>query len=372
MNRNNEWLDNWRSAKRRPIYRRAYSSRLAYRAFWGFLTTLIIILLVLTGMYRDRLKNQKDKNANAAVPYITAGQDNVLGSKQNLFETNPKTNKPLAGVKAKSYYVAPLSMSVSGNVVSDNRSGDLSQALGIFQTAKASQITQRSFEYNADKVLPIASITKLITAAVASELMDKDEVITITRAALLTEGSQGGFAVGDKLTLSEILHPLLMVSSNDAAEAIALKYGRDDFIRSMNAWVWKIGAYSTNFEDPSGLDERNVSTAHDLATIMRHIQATHPELIDITTVKNYKLRKYNWVNPTNFLNMTSYLGGKNGYTTEAEQTAVAIFSTNPSASTAGSNVQNNKTDKSSANILAIILDSPTRDKDVLTLLRYLE
>lgn len=340
MNRQNDiWLNSWQSNRNRPIYSRAYSKRFGYRIFLGLVTTIIICLLIIVGLYKHKIQNRQNltRNNNYAAsqtaPYITANNSvnnssqtkPTLGifNRNNIFETDPKTNKPLLGIKAKSYYVA------NG--------------------------TAPAFEYNSTKILPIASITKLITAAVASELMEPDETITITKSVLATEGRQGGFAAGDKLTVSEILHPLLMVSSNDAAEAIALKYGRSDFITAMNAWVWKIGAYSTNFEDPSGLTPQNVSTARDLVTIVRYIDSNHPELLEITRIKNYRLRKYSWTNPTNFLNMSSYLGGKNGFTNEAEQTSIAIFSTG-----------------ALKKVLAVVLDSPTRDRDILTLLRYVE
>lgn len=181
-------------------------------------------------------------------------------------------------------------------------------------------------EKNADKLMPIASITKLVTAVVASEVFDKDKYIEITKGALATEGDTGSFKLGEKLKVKEIFYPLLMVSSNDAAEALARSYGRSGFINRMNDWVNSIGAYRTYFRDPSGLSPDNVSTARDIATIASWIKKNKPEIFDITMTKTKVVRSHTWTNPTHFLNISAYEGGKNGYTPEALLTNISLFS----------------------------------------------
>ena len=108
---------------------------------------------------------------------------------------------------------------------------------------------------NIDKVAPIASLTKLVTAEVSRKIMPPDKEIIITDAMLAAYGSNGHLRLGEIISASELLYPLLLVSSNDSAEALAEGYksnpakSRKDFIRAMNDWVHSIGAYRTDFYD---------------------------------------------------------------------------------------------------------------------------
>jgi D-alanyl-D-alanine endopeptidase (penicillin-binding protein 7) len=144
-----------------------------------------------------------------------------------------------------------------------------------------------------------------------------------------------------------------MVSSNDAGEALAQNdpKGRADFIRSMNEWVQSIGAYHTYFADPTGLSPENVSDAGDLAIIIRWIYLNRPDLIAITDTKVKEFRIHTWTNPTQLLNLSSYLGGKNGYIPQSGETAVSLFQV-------GSKL-----------FAVVVLGSSDRDQDILELMR---
>lgn len=207
-------------------------------------------------------------------------------------------------------------------------------------------------EKDADKLFPIASISKLVTAVVAKKLLNQNEYITITKQALATEGNEARLREGEKLRAGELLYPLLMVSSNDTAEVLAQAYGRKNFLKEMNSWVNSIGAYRTYFGDPSGLSPQNVSTARDLSIIARWILDNEPEIFDITLLKAKTIRTHTWTNPTHFLNLASYAGGKNGYTIEANRTAVSLFRLGKQKRLYG----------------VMLLASSARDSDVLDLL----
>lgn len=182
-----------------------------------------------------------------------------------------------------------------------------------------------AIEHNSDTVLPIASVTKLVTAAVARKAIAPDERVTITREIVATYGNTAQFRTGEVFLAKDLYYPLLMVSSNDAAEALAQDYGRKQFIEAMNAFVQGIGAYRTYFADPSGLSPLNVSTANDLAIILDWIKKNDSEIVDLTMLKSKTVKGHTWVNPTHFLNWSNYAGGKNGYTPEADSTSVSLF-----------------------------------------------
>ena len=209
-------------------------------------------------------------------------------------------------------------------------------------------------EKNPEKPLPIASITKLVTAVVSKKILNQNNSVTINKKILSTYGNEAWFKENEKFNVEELLYPLLMVSSNDASEALAGSYfkSRKEFINEMNNWVNSIGAYKTYFSDPSGLSYRNVSTAKDLSIIIKWIAENEPEIFDITLEKSKTIRTHTWINPTHFLNLTSYAGGKNGYTAEANRTSVALF----------------KLGKANKLYAVILLGSSNRDSDILDLL----
>lgn len=180
-------------------------------------------------------------------------------------------------------------------------------------------------EYNQERLLPVASLTKLVTAVIARRLIPADTRITITKDVMEAYGNTAGLRIGETFVMKDLLYPLLMVSSNDTAEAFARQVGRAKFIRDMNDFAQAIGAYRTIFDDPSGLSPKNQSTANDMTIIIDWIRRHDPEIIAITDQKIKTVRNHTWVNPTHFLSWSYYLGGKNGYTDEADRTSVALF-----------------------------------------------
>ena len=210
------------------------------------------------------------------------------------------------------------------------------------------------FQKNQDTIMPLASITKLVTAVLARKLINQNKYITITPEMTNAYGNDARFRIGEKLTAEELLYPLLMLSSNDAAEALAISYsgGKKLFMKEMNNWVNSIGAYQTYFRDPSGMSAQNLSTSKDIAIITKWILENDPEVFEITKIKSKTIRTHTWVNPTYFLNLTVYAGGKNGYTSAANRTGVSLF----------------KLGKNEELFLVILLGSSMRNNDTLDLL----
>jgi serine-type D-Ala-D-Ala endopeptidase (penicillin-binding protein 7) len=125
---------------------------------------------------------------------------------------------------------------------------------------------------NEDVVLPIASITKLMTALVLMEAkLPLDEVITITEDDVDYERhSRSRLRVGTTLTRREALHLALMSSENRAAHALGRTFpgGLRAFVEAMNRKAHALGMKSTVYADPTGLSARNQSTARDLAAVV--------------------------------------------------------------------------------------------------------
>jgi D-alanyl-D-alanine carboxypeptidase len=221
---------------------------------------------------------------------------------------------------------------------------------------------------NDQKILPIASITKLMTALVAQEMLPSDQVVTISSSAYNTYGNTGNLRVGEKLTVKNLFYPLLLSSSNDAAEALAEAVGRERFLAEMNNRAKKLGLTNTFFADPSGLSPANTSTTADLAKLANYLYHYQPNILAITREKSYKLGRHTWTNLNNISLMSNYLGGKNGYTEEANRTLVSIFQVPiTSTSTAGTTMG----EKKSRLLALVLLQSSDRKGDARGLLNYL-
>ena len=148
------------------------------------------------------------------------------------------------------------------------------------------------FRKNDHAVLPIASLTKLMTGVIISGAnLSMDEVITVTQADVDTEkGSSSRLSVGTSLTRGELLHLALMSSENRAAHALGRTYpgGLASFVSLMNAKAKLLGMKDTNYVEPTGLSSRNQSSAQDLATL---VNAAHgdPLLRELTTSTGYQV-----------------------------------------------------------------------------------
>ncbi len=205
---------------------------------------------------------------------------------------------------------------------------------GILQLAstKALIINQNTGEViyakNTNAPVPIASITKLMTAMVVldSKLsLDDDLSISIEDVDYL-KGTSSRLSVGAVLTRSDMLQLALMASENRAASAIARHYpgGKYAFIKAMNVKALELGLTNTHFVDSTGLDSNNVATAEDLAKM---VQAAYqyPEIRMATTSPSHEVYIGDRAYTVNFNNTNGLVRGgewqiglsKTGYTSEA-------------------------------------------------------
>lgn len=179
---------------------------------------------------------------------------------------------------------------------------------------------------NDHAVLPIASLTKLMTGMIISQAkLPMDEPITITQDDVDTEkGSSSRLTVGTTLTRGELLHLALMSSENRAAHALGRTYpaGLEAFVSQMNAKAKLLGMTDTRYVEPTGLSSKNQSSARDLATLV-NVAHGDPLLRELSTSPGYEVavgRRTLQYNNTNGLvkNPTWDIGlQKTGYISEA-------------------------------------------------------
>jgi D-alanyl-D-alanine endopeptidase (penicillin-binding protein 7) len=187
------------------------------------------------------------------------------------------------------------------------------------------------FHKNESAVLPIASITKLMTGLLVSEAkLPMDEMITITQDDIDTEkGSRSRLSVGTQLSRGELLHLALMASENRAANALGRNYpgGIETFVSLMNARARMLGMHDTRYVEPTGLSSKNQSSARDLATLVSFAHGD-PTLRELSTSTGHEVevgRRTLRYNNTNRLvkNPAWDIGlQKTGYISEAGQCLV--------------------------------------------------
>ncbi len=188
-----------------------------------------------------------------------------------------------------------------------------------------------------DKQYP-ASITKVMTALVALEHGDLNDVITVSDHAVTSVQGTSHIALssGEVLTLEEALYGMMLASANDCSVAIAENVGGSEeaFVKMMNEKAQELGAKNTNFVNPHGLhDVNHYTTAYDMALITREAMK-HPDFVRIAGARTYTMSATNkqgeertHSNQNLMLHPGKYYYeyarfGKNGFTTPAQNTMV--------------------------------------------------
>lgn len=182
------------------------------------------------------------------------------------------------------------------------------------------------FSKNSRAVLPIASLTKLMTALVVAEAgLPMQEILSVSQADVDTErGSRSRLQVGTTLTRVEMLHLALMSSENRAAHALGRNYpgGVKAFVGAMNRKAVQLGMKSTRFSEPTGLSSNNRSSARDLATLVKAAH-DHRVIREMSTSPSYEIdvgsRHLQFVSTNRLVNNPEWEIGlqKTGYISEA-------------------------------------------------------
>lgn len=214
--------------------------------------------------------------AGATLPAAADNLD-VLG--QFLEQNFPTQNDPLEAfgiqnpanqVEAQAALAGPLLSSQSAMIL-NNRTGEV------------------LYQKNANRVMPIASISKLMSAMVLLDAgQSMNEQITITPDEIdRLKGTGSRLSIGTTLTRGELLHLSLMSSENRATHALGRNYpgGMSAFVEAMNRKAQSLGMTNSRFYEPTGLDFRNVSTASDLSKMVQ--AASKYPLIRRNSTSNY-------------------------------------------------------------------------------------
>ena len=209
-------------------------------------------------------------------------------AKQVAKSRNTKAGKSVKTVKKK----AVVTAAAAGAVMTVGDRAGLGRVRDELDLASnvALVIDQQSatvlFSKNSTAVLPIASLTKLMTALVVMEAgLDMNEVLTISTDDIdRLKGTGSRLHIGARLTRGEMMHIALMSSENRAASALGRHYpgGVGEFVAAMNRKAVELGMIDSHFAEPTGLSSENVSSARDLAKLVMAAYE-YPELREYST-----------------------------------------------------------------------------------------
>jgi len=194
------------------------------------------------------------------------------------------------------------------------------------------------FAKDKDAPHPLASTTKVMTAITAFEAYDLKDIITVSGKASYIDGTDMHLTYGETMTFKDLLYGMMLVSANDAAEALADYYDENHatkFVALMNENAKSFGLSKTKYVDPTGLDGGNESSAYELALIFREA-VKNQNFVRIVNTQTYTSvsadgRKGHPLSTSNRLLKEQpglYIGGKTGYNNEGNHNLVVEASYN--------------------------------------------
>ena len=190
------------------------------------------------------------------------------------------------------------------------------------------------FEKDATLKLPIASLTKIMSAVVILENFELDDIVTVTEESIRVDGEKQDLYLGEKISVRNLLKLMLIESSNDAAYALAgsAKSLGLDFVKSMNIKAAELLMNHSLFFDPAGLSDNAYSSAEDLVKLVEY-SLKYPQIWDISSEKTAIVESSDEkithnVRSTNRLLglINDIIGGKTGYTEGAGQCMILVTS----------------------------------------------
>jgi len=219
-------------------------------------------------------------------------------------------------------------------------------------------------EHEGETPLPMASLTKIMTAIVALEHYDSEELVRVSKHAADVDGSKVNIYAGEFLTVEDLVAASMIRSGNDAAIALGehAPGGMDQFMGWMNQKALNLGLSLSSFENPIGFDgTEQFATAKDLFTLARYAYNTHEEIRDMVgesnifissaSGRNYQVSSTNALLGNYFIDI---LGFKTGTTDLAGQSFVGL-----------ARLENG------SEVFVVLLNSPDRFKEAKVLFWWL-
>lgn len=218
------------------------------------------------------------------------------------------------------------------------------------------------FVHNEYERLYPASIAKIATAILAIENASPDDIVTVSKEARGEEGTRIYLAEGEQVSMEKLLYGMMLNSGNDAATAIAehIDGSKEKFAERMNALMEEIGAYGTNFVNPSGLpDPEQYTTASDMAKLARYAMG-NSTFRTIVSTRSMPWTGQEWTSKLENHNrmLVDYPGAtgiKNGYTVAAGNTLVG------------------SAERDGMSLIGVVLKAPSKEKayaDMAAMLDY--
>lgn len=247
-------------------------------------------------------------------------EKNMDGEKDNSFRAVESavnsSSHPALGAFMRKRWTEPPALHAQSAIIADVSSG-------------ASYFSLRS-----DSRWPIASITKLMTAVAAYDLIERSAALTVVEEDFEAGGNAftKELKAGDAYRTEDMRTIMLLTSSNEIAEAFARTAGRDMFMEHMNAKAKEWGLHKTYFTDPTGVAAANQSTAEELVSLAMHIRSEYPGIFETTQKQTITVTELNSAMRHTFSNINifagepSFLGGKTGFTPEAGANLLSLFS----------------------------------------------
>lgn len=287
----------------------------------SLLFALVVLLSVLLSRNEGSLEIKKSTISKVQATSLTAQVSDLvpLGPPPSAV-ASPKTVLPPADTKTV-FLAEPESAIL-------NSPPAVQAAAGLVKEIGTSRVL---WEKSASRRWPLASLTKLMTAVVTLENLELDQRIAMTERTVAADGNVGGFRSGEIFAVYDLLKTMILISSNDAAAALAEFYGTSDFLERMQAKTFELGMNQTTFFDPSGLSVLNQSTVLDLEKLINYIRKIHPQILEISRLKGSTLIELGSRTPrtifsnNQFSGRPEFLGGKTGYIDESDGNLISLW-----------------------------------------------
>ena len=271
--------------------------------------------------------------ASTTIPVVVIADGDMVRANENYFQKIPLKGKNLVSIQGLTAHSVLAADIETGHIL---------------------------FQKNIKASHPIASVTKLMTALVVTEKIPPNQLLIVNEKAVNTSGDTGKLRVGDRFKAKDLLYPLLLSSSNDAAVLYADQV--KGFVDLMNEKAHVLGLASTSYKDATGLTPENISTVHDLFTLLSYMYRTQPDIFRLSSLPQYAVvidnKLHAWRNITWPDNDGIYLGGKFGFTPEAKQTLAAVFGVTVS-------------EHNARPVAIVLLGSHDRKKDATLVMNYI-